>query len=240
MYVLAFGLQRFIHFSLLLLSLFYQHLNFVFNHFSIVQEILVFLLPDFVFNGNEIWFFNCHSGVEEFHFFGFEVFLGSEEDFLFLFDLGFPVLFFVLFFLEVSILLLSDVVQEFIFGDDDFLLFPVEGFVKFDIFFRRDEGGEFLVEVLAGFVEYFDFEEEFLFSIEVFVEESGEVFDLSLVALVEGLSAFLLLLYFLFISFDEFALPFFVIVCSVGGSSFRLDLSAEVSLFVGGRFDGLF
>ncbi len=224
----------------MLLSLFYQHLNFVFNDFSIVQKILVFLLTDFVFNGNEIGFLNGHSGVEEFHFFGFEVFLGPEEDFLFLFDLGFPVLFFVLLFLEVSILFLSDVGQEFIFGDDDFLLFSVDGLIKFNIFFRRDEGGEFLVEVLVGFFEYLNFEEEFLFSIEVFVEEPGEVFDLSLVALIEGLSAFLLLLYFLFVSFDDFALPFFVIVCSVGSSSFRWDLSAEVSLFVGGGFDGLF
>ena len=113
---------------------------------------MVLLFPDLVLNGDEIGFFDGHSGVEKFHLFGFEVFLSSEEDFLFFLDLSFPVLFFLFFFFQVGVFFFSDVGQQFIFGDDDFLLFPVEGFVKIDIFLWRGEGGEFLVVVLVGFL----------------------------------------------------------------------------------------
>ncbi len=43
---------------------------------------------------------------------------------------------------------------------------------------------------------------KFLFSVEIFVEKSGQVFDLSFITLINSLSSFLLLLDLDFVSFD--------------------------------------
>lgn len=111
MNVLAFCFEALIDFSLLLLSLLDQKFYFVFNYFGLIKEVLILLLSDLILNGNEIWLFDGHSCVKKFHLLGFEVLLSSEENFLFFFDLCFPVLFFLLLFLQIRIFFFSDVGQ---------------------------------------------------------------------------------------------------------------------------------